>query len=174
MMIDLILNLFVGHEAVPVREIKERCDHEHRRRGGAQTPVSSLTGSFKKACADLKSVGAIESAGHGYWHVHGWSSSENIHDVIRKKRVKRASGPGTDRHYLKYAKYGIQKGRCASCGHHFRTVEDLTVDHIFPRYDGGSDEPENIQLLCLSCNSAKGNRAPDYVRSSSSESIASA
>jgi hypothetical protein len=41
--------------------------------------------------------------------------------------------------------------RCASCGEE----KPLTVDHIKPRVAGGTDSLDNIQPLCLSCNSSK-------------------
>ena len=42
--------------------------------------------------------------------------------------------------------------KCAECG----TTKNLTIDHIVPVKAGGGDEPENLQVLCRSCNSAKG------------------
>lgn len=42
--------------------------------------------------------------------------------------------------------------KCAWC----KSVEHLCVDHIIPRHYGGSDELENLQILCRSCNSSKG------------------
>lgn len=46
--------------------------------------------------------------------------------------------------------------RCRGCG----SDEDLTIDHMFvPWVDGGSSkDPENLQVLCRSCNSRKGTR----------------
>ena len=53
--------------------------------------------------------------------------------------------------------YGKQIGNCAGCGVHF-PFSGLTVDHILPRSRGGTDHLDNLQLLCLGCNSSKGNR----------------
>lgn len=42
--------------------------------------------------------------------------------------------------------------KCLCCG----ATERLSIDHILPRVLGGTDEPENLQTLCLSCNCTKG------------------
>ena len=36
------------------------------------------------------------------------------------------------------------------------------VDHVVPRSRGGSDHPENLQLLCPNCNRIKGDRDMAY------------
>ena len=43
---------------------------------------------------------------------------------------------------------------CVQCGR----TSDLTVDHIRPRSRGGTNDRSNLQVLCRSCNSSKGNR----------------
>ncbi len=32
----------------------------------------------------------------------------------------------------------------------------MTVDHIVPQSQGGTDHEDNLQLLCGACNSTKG------------------
>ena len=34
----------------------------------------------------------------------------------------------------------------------------MDVDHILPRAKGGTDHPDNLQLLCSGCNRSKGSR----------------
>lgn len=45
--------------------------------------------------------------------------------------------------------------RCLRCGN----TSELSVDHVIPVTKGGSNSIENIQPLCRSCNSSKGNRS---------------
>jgi HNH endonuclease len=44
--------------------------------------------------------------------------------------------------------------RCVACG----DFHNLVVDHIIPLNRGGSDEMDNFQTLCHTCNSVKSDR----------------
>ena len=59
--------------------------------------------------------------------------------------------------------YGEQSGNCAGCTDHFE-ARHLEVDHIIARLKGGTDTPDNLQLLCGNCNRIKGARGMDYLR----------
>jgi hypothetical protein len=41
-------------------------------------------------------------------------------------------------------------------------TEDLSIDHIVPKFDGGSDALDNLQILKKSLNSSKGTRPDPY------------
>ena len=47
--------------------------------------------------------------------------------------------------------------QCVYCG----ATDELAIDHIFPFSRGGSNTPDNLQVLCRSCNSSKGDSIPD-------------
>jgi len=53
------------------------------------------------------------------------------------------------------AKFDTQGGRCM-CGADL--CESWTIDHIVPISRGGTHWPDNIQLLCMSCNGSKGQK----------------
>ena len=62
----------------------------------------------------------------------------------------------------KHKLYGQQEGFCKGCNIHFN-FQNLTIDHIVPQSQGGGDSPENLQLLCNSCNSIKGDRTMEFL-----------
>jgi len=60
----------------------------------------------------------------------------------------------THRHRL----YGEQEGMCIGCSTHF-PFRVMDVDHRLSRADGGTDHPDNLQLLCSGCNRSKGRKS---------------
>lgn len=52
--------------------------------------------------------------------------------------------------------YKRDGNKCAYCGN----SEDLTLDHVIPRSQGGVDSWTNLVTACQKCNTLKGNRTP--------------
>lgn len=65
--------------------------------------------------------------------------------------------------FEKYRLFRQQGGHCAGYAKAFE-LRNLELDHIVPRSKGGTDQSENLQLLCNDCNRRKGNRPMEYLR----------
>ncbi len=55
------------------------------------------------------------------------------------------------------------EGVCAYCGDQ-TTIDDFQADHVVPKAQGGSDDPENLACACEPCNRSKGARTPEQWR----------
>lgn len=56
--------------------------------------------------------------------------------------------------------YTRDANHCQYCGNVF-AVEDLTLDHVFPKSRGGKNTWKNLVTCCKKCNQRKGNRTPE-------------
>lgn len=70
---------------------------------------------------------------------------------------------GKWRNQLHGKMYKAQDGDCAGCGEPFGR-QHLQIDHKIAVSKGGTDHPDNLQLLCGNCNSTKGDRPMDYLK----------
>jgi hypothetical protein len=50
--------------------------------------------------------------------------------------------------------------KCVKCG----ADNDITIDHIIPLADGGTNDLSNLQTLCVHCNRLKSNIPPFWKR----------
>ncbi len=71
---------------------------------------------------------------------------------------------------LRYRVLRDSGGRCALCG---ATKKEtiLDVDHIKPRSKGGTNDIENLQVLCAKCNRSKGNKDDTDFRHNSIDEV---
>lgn len=79
---------------------------------------------------------------------------------LRSKSIRRAIAQG--RAVWRDRQLSIKKNKkCPICRARYGTTGHRpTVDHIIPLSKGGSDTPDNWQLMCESCNFDKGNKLP--------------
>jgi 5-methylcytosine-specific restriction endonuclease McrA len=74
------------------------------------------------------------------------------HTHLRRARAKAAEGRFTATDVKRI--FDEQHGQCCACGAGFDIV-GYHIDHVVPLSKGGSNYPENIQLLCPTCNTRK-------------------
>lgn len=86
---------------------------------------------------------------------------ENTYMLLRKRRALKRNSEGShtlDEWNKLKEKYNYT---CLCCGKQEPKIK-LTEDHIIPLSLGGNNYIENIQPLCISCNSSKRIKTTDY------------
>lgn len=76
--------------------------------------------------------------------------------ILKKSAVKRKIYSGMQRKEI----YDKAEGHCQLCGRKI-TPNTMTIDHIIPFADGGSNELDNLQAVCKQCNQLKANIYPE-------------
>jgi len=72
-----------------------------------------------------------------------------LENSLKKKRIDRYIPLKIRKEILN--KY---KNKCVNCG----SGENLEIDHIKPLSKGGTNDFDNLQILCKECNVKKGNK----------------
>lgn len=70
--------------------------------------------------------------------------------------TKPGQGPSDEQKRKVKEKYPV----CLGCGEDRKQI--LEVDHVNPRYMGGKDDIDNLQTLCIHCNTAKNTKEIDF------------
>lgn len=86
---------------------------------------------------------------------------KNPERVLAHNRNRRALARGADGSHTAqgvHTIYSLQRGRCAHCSR--KVGSEYHVDHIVPLVRGGSNWPENLQILCPKCNMSKNRKDP--------------
>jgi 5-methylcytosine-specific restriction endonuclease McrA len=118
-------------------------------------PLESI--GWKKAMC-LLTMGKIEIVvEYGDRHIRSTSIIFKMPAVVRlvsafrrpKKRVR----------YRKQNVFARDRWTCCYCGEK-KSANELTVDHVVPRAQGGRTEWENVVSSCGPCNHRKADRTP--------------
>lgn len=93
---------------------------------------------------------------------HTWI--QRVNDKIAVPRIIRVLNFDRDRvlrpHFSRNAIYIRDKMTCQYCLRKFKK-EDLNLDHVIPRAQGGKTTWSNIVLSCIKCNTRKAARTPE-------------
>lgn len=73
----------------------------------------------------------------------------NIHYDVEFQEYRREFNAARPR--IKKLLFSRDPHKCAMCG----STERLEIDHIIPLARGGSNDPDNLQILCRHCNRRK-------------------
>jgi HNH endonuclease len=77
--------------------------------------------------------------------------------AISNRDLSAASSPKSRGRLLRQEVLERDGYRCMVCG----DWHSLVIDHIYPISKGGLSIPDNLQVLCATCNSKKGARIED-------------
>jgi 5-methylcytosine-specific restriction endonuclease McrA len=89
--------------------------------------------------------------------IHSVSFTIKLPAVVRLLRLVKK--PKTPVKFSRQNIYARDKYRCQYCGGRF-SIEELTYDHVIPKYRGGKTRWDNIVTCCIECNRKKGGRTP--------------
>ncbi|HMN40335.1 MAG TPA: HNH endonuclease [Phycisphaerales bacterium] len=147
--------------------------------------VISARRAFSLICRDIAEIIHVENGKYLSYDFESWAelsqlqkafepdapSGPGSHDWIRTVRfdivVPRIIRLlGYDRLPAQIVKlnrrnlFARDRNQCQYCGRNFPTNE-LSIDHVLPRAQGGGDSWENLVCACIKCNARKGGRTPD-------------
>lgn len=114
-----------------------------------------FTDDVQPVCDELVEAALFTVVPKGYT-VHDYLEYNPSREEVEAKREQGALRTQWDamRRYVARRVYGRDGHRCRICG----STVNLTVDHIIPLARGGTNDLDNLQTLCRSCNSRKGVR----------------
>lgn len=124
---------------------------------------AAISESHKNSPAVLKHLRDIQSKlprGPAHWRWRG--GDDNTRSLNQKRYILERDAPGSHSNEEWQELKARCNNRCLACD---RKEPDiiLTEDHIVPLSRGGSNDIENIQPLCQSCNSKKRIQIINYL-----------
>jgi hypothetical protein len=128
-------------------------------------PIDEVRNRPDAGAADLEPMGMF------LWHLDRllkWSAMAGMMPAVVRAHVKQtiaAEPRGVRPQRARKTRIPVStrvrvfvrdQGRCRRCG----STRNLEIDHISPRSRGGSDDDDNLQILCGRCNRTKAARVP--------------
>lgn len=96
-----------------------------------------------------------EKIANYYWHAHSFQYLTWDEDGQKLKPSPHVKKPIPEE--LRWQVFERDCFTCRTCGSRSR----LRADHVIPEIKGGKATLDNLQTLCVSCNSRKGSRHVD-------------
>lgn len=98
--------------------------------------------------------GKLVSDGTGYCAAH--QADRRLGKFADQRRGSRHQrGYGSEWEKTRKRILSRDKGLCQPCLHIGRVSVAKQVDHIKPKFEGGSDADSNLQAICVACHQAK-------------------
>lgn len=93
-----------------------------------------------------------------------WQKLKQDPEYMAKRREHNRHYSAQKRLEAKYPLWEKQEGKCNGCKRDIEQLRDGQIDHIVPKCKGGTDDPDNLQFLCHSCNMIKGSGTEDDLK----------
>ncbi len=112
----------------------------------------------QKTCT-CKKLQHTESRGRWFIITYEFWESKKLKELFkyenRRAKLRKAGGSHTNAHIAKI--YNLQCGECYFCGKTLalKGKDKYVKDHLEAIWNGGTDWPNNIALVCQNCNQKK-------------------
>lgn len=128
-------------------------DYMQNKRGAEATQVYEKLGSGKWIDRGFFNLVGASKVFDGNRYVYRFtlSAGNEKTELVETAKDKNSRNIPSD---VQIEVYKRDHGTCVNCG----SKEKLHFDHIIPFSRGGSNEVENIQILCAKCNLTKSNK----------------
>lgn len=131
-------------------------------RGGQEVRTSCKTCGIefigKKCNPNTFCSRACQTGVNAPLYIHGLSyTPEYQRNTVEIRRARKAQTGGSFTQDDIEKLFEMQEGLCAYCE---KSLNRYHIDHVLPLSLGGSSNPSNLALACVSCNLSKATKLP--------------